>query len=206
MKVIRRLKSKNPSHGSLVYFFFRHDDEHRKFAKPMLRAILSQLIQQDETIMRYLYEKCASMSQNLELSNLATLQDLTQDCLTSQSSVSVVLDGLDECAENEPNAIITWFLEKVLPSAASQGCRLKLLVSGQRDGRLDHLLSTQPQIRLDTVEFHQRDIEEYSRSRAVQICARFSQTPEQGEELAAKVAKTSQGMYLLSRGPLSCIF
>ncbi|RMJ07063.1 hypothetical protein CDV36_013332 [Fusarium kuroshium] len=201
-KVIRHLKS-NPSGGSTVYFFFRHDDEHRKSAKPMLRDILSQLIQQDETIMRYLYEKCANMSHNLELSSLATLQDLTLDCLTSQTSVSILLDGLDECAENEPGTIITWFLKKVLPSAASRGCHLKLLVCGQRDGRLDGLLSTQPQIRLDTVELHQRDIEEYSKSRAAEIYDRFFQTPEQGEELAAKVAKTSQGMFLYTKVVMS---
>ncbi|RSL59060.1 hypothetical protein CEP53_005924 [Fusarium sp. AF-6] len=201
-KVIRHLKS-NPSYGSTVYFFFRYDDEHRKSAKPMLRALISQLIQQDETIMRYLYEKCANMSHNLELSSLATLKDLTLDCLTSQTSISVILDGLDECSENEPGTIITWFLETVLPSAASQGCHLKLLICGQRDGRLDELLSTQPQIRLDTVEFHQRDIEEYSRSRAAEIYDRFFQTPEQGEELAAKVAKTSQGMFLYTKVVMS---
>ncbi|EEU43484.1 uncharacterized protein NECHADRAFT_95028 [Fusarium vanettenii 77-13-4] len=204
MKVIRYLTGKDPSiHGNTVHFLFRHDDDDRKSAKPMLRAILAQLIQQDETIMRYLYEKSAPMSSNLELSSLATLQDLTRECLTSQRSVSVVLDGLDECSENEPSAIVTWFLDKVLPSAASRGCHLKLLFCGQRDGRLDQLLSAQPQIRLDTVDSHQRDIEEYSKSRAAEICARFSQTPEQEEELATKVAKTSQGMFLYTKVVMS---
>ncbi|WAO91963.1 NACHT domain-containing protein [Fusarium falciforme] len=203
MKVIRYLTGKDPIHGSTVHFLFRHDDDDRKSAKPMLRTILAQLIQQDETIMRYLYEKSAPMSSNLELSSLATLQDLTRECLTSQRSVSVVLDGLDECAENEPNSIVTWFLDKVLPSAASRGCHLRLLVCGQRDGRLDQLLSAQPQIRLDTLHSHQRDIEEYSKSRAAEICARFSQTPEQEEELATKVAKTSQGMFLYTKVVMS---
>ncbi|KAI8665508.1 NACHT domain-containing protein [Fusarium sp. Ph1] len=132
MKVIRYLMGKDPIHGSTVHFLFRHDDDDRKSAKPMLRTILAQLIQQDETIMRYLYEKSAPMSSNLELSSLATLQDLTRECLTSQRSVSV-----------------------------------------------------------------------YSKSRAAEICARFSQTPEQEEELATKVAKTSQGMFLYTKVVMS---
>ncbi|KAM0430109.1 hypothetical protein ACHAPT_006115 [Fusarium lateritium] len=202
-KLVRYLKGKDLAHGSTTYFFFRHDDENRKSAKPMLRSILAQLIQQDETILYYLYEKCASMSSNLELSSITTLQDLAQDCLTCQPRAYVVLDGLDECADNEPNAIVTWFLDKVLPSAASRGCHLRLLVCGQRDGRLDQLLSAHPQIRLDTVDSHQRDIEEYSKSRAAEICARFSQTAEQEEELASKVAETSQGMFLYAKVVMS---
>ncbi|UPK92591.1 hypothetical protein LCI18_003526 [Fusarium solani-melongenae] len=187
IKVIRHLTGKDRSSGSTVYFLFKHDDDDRRSAKPMLRAILAQLSRQDETIMRYLYEKTAPMSSNLELSSLTTLQDLSRDCLTSHRTVCVVLDGLDECSENEPGAIITWFLDKVLPFAASRGCHLKLLICGQRDGRLDQLLSAQPQIRLDTVDSHHRDIEDYSKSRAAEICARFSQTSEQEEELATRV-------------------
>ncbi|KAJ3455735.1 hypothetical protein MRS44_017217 [Fusarium solani] len=196
-KVIRYLKGKGSAHGTTVYFFFNHAD--KSSAKPMLRTILSQLIQQDEPILRYLYMKCSSMDKNIELSSIATLQDLVQDCLTYQPSTYVVLDGLDECAENEPNVIITWFLEKVLPRAASRGCHLRLFISGQRDGRLDQLLSAQPQIRLDTVSSHQNDIEEYSKSRAAEICARFSQTPEQEDELASKVTQASQGMFLYAQ-------
>ncbi|KAJ4329262.1 hypothetical protein N0V84_000155 [Fusarium piperis] len=194
---------KDPTHGSTVYFFFRHNDDDRKSAKPMLRSILAQLVEQDETIMRYLYEKSATMSRNQELSRLKTLQDMTQDCLTNQRSVSIILDGLDECAENEPEAIISWFLDEVLPSAASRGCHLRLLVCGQRDGRLEKLLSVQPQIRLDTVDSHQTDIEEYSKSQAAKICARFKWRPEQGEELAAEVAKTSKGMFLYAKVVMS---
>ncbi|KAM5350993.1 hypothetical protein ACJ41O_003716 [Fusarium nematophilum] len=160
-KMIRYLKGRWSTYGSTVYFFFEHDNVDQRSAKPMLRTILAQLIQQDETVLRYLHEKCASMDRNVELSSIRTLQDLVQDCLTCRRSACVVLDGLDECDENEPNAIITWFLDKVLPCAASRGCHLKLLVAGQRDGRLDQLLSAQPQIRLDTVNSHQRDIEDY---------------------------------------------
>ncbi|RSL43938.1 hypothetical protein CEP54_014884 [Fusarium duplospermum] len=117
MKIIRYLTGKDPIHGSTVYFFFRHDDDDRKSAKSMLRAILSQLIEQDETIMRHLYEKSSRMSRSLELSRLRTLQGLAQD--------------------------------------------------------------------------------------SVKICAKFKRTPEQGEKLAAEVAKTSKGMFLYAKVVMS---
>lgn len=192
--MIRYLKGKGSAHGITVYCFFSHDNADKSPAKAMLRTILSQLVQQEEILLRYLYQKCSSMDKSIDLSNIKTLQDLVQDCLTYNPRAYIILDGLDECAENEPNVIITWLLEKVLPQAASRGCDLRLFISGQRDGRLDQLLSTWPQIRLDTVGSHQNDIQEYCKSRAAEICSRFKQTPEQEQELRSRVAQASQGI------------
>lgn len=187
--------SEPQTHGFPVYFFFKHDDAERRSAKPMFRTILLQLIHKDETILRYLDEKCASMD-STELCSIKTLQALALDCLTSQSNACVVLDGLDECDDNEPEAILDWFLGEVMRAAASRGCHLKLLVCGQRDGRLDSQLSAYSQIRLDAVDSHKQDIEDYTKFRAAEIRKRFSQTAEDEKELVYKVAEASQGTHL----------
>ena len=64
----------------------------------MLRAIIVQLLYQDDTVLEFLHQKCASMS-NTELMRLPFLQDLTKGCLTMQRRVWIILDGLDEAED-----------------------------------------------------------------------------------------------------------
>ncbi|WZH47704.1 Vegetative incompatibility HET-E-1 [Fusarium acuminatum] len=130
---------------------------------------------------------------------LSTLKTLSKDCITSQRSAILVIDGLDEASDNEPEKSLKWCLDDLLATAASRGCHLKILISGQRDGRLEPLLSSHPQIRLDGADAHMDDIKEYCKSQAAKIRARFSLTSQEEESLIAKVAGVSKGMFLYAR-------
>jgi hypothetical protein len=192
--VIRRLKEKRLD-GLLTYFFFKHDDDNRRSMESMLRHLMMQLVNSDETIMRLAHDKC-SVTDSVELS---TLKTLAKDCLTSKNSATLVLDGLDEAADIEPEKSLRWCLDELLATAASRGCHLKLLICGQRDGRLEPLLSSHPQIRLDETDAHLQDIKEYCKSQAAKIRSRFSLTSQEEENLITKVAGVSQGMFLYAR-------
>ncbi|KAF4493233.1 Vegetative incompatibility HET-E-1 [Fusarium agapanthi] len=89
--------------------------------------------------------------------------------------------------------------DQLLPAALCRGCHLKILVCGQRDGVLDDMLSSLPQIRLDLVDAHQKDIEQVTKVQAAKKGARFQLARQEEEKLACKVASASRGMFLYAR-------
>ncbi|KAL7764854.1 hypothetical protein ACKLNR_005999 [Fusarium oxysporum f. sp. zingiberi] len=197
--IIRHQKRKQSSESSgrsfLAYFFFKHDAAEQRTARSMLQHLIMQLVNADETIMRFVYEKLSTM----ESTELADLKKLASDCFTSRPMATLVLDGLDEATNNEHKVSIGWCLEELLPGAKLCGCDLKILICGQRDGRLEKSLSSYPQIQLDKVDAHQYDIEQFTKGQATKIRARFSLTHEEEENLILKVSGASQGMFLYAR-------
>ncbi|KAG5771589.1 hypothetical protein H9Q72_001895 [Fusarium xylarioides] len=179
----------------LTYFFFKHDAEDRRTARSMLQHIIMQLVNADETIMRFAYERLSTM----ESTELADLKKLASDSMTSRPTATLVLDGLDEAVDSEPEISINWCLNELLTVARSSGCDLKILLCGQRDGRLDLLLSSHAQIRLDMVDAHQNDIEKFTRQQAAKIRARFQLTDQEEDNLIAKISTTSKGMFLYAK-------
>jgi len=173
----------------------------------MLRALIAQLLYQDDSLLEYLHQKCSSMSKS-ELLTLPILQELAKECFMSQDKAWVVLDGLDECvAKQGPDnmeswRIIDWFQNSVMPVSYSQGSHIRLLLAGQRDGHLDQQLSAHPGINLDTISAHIRDIQDYSKSKATEIRERFSLDPSDKAEIIKKVTETSKGNF----GPISTSF
>jgi hypothetical protein len=156
----------------------------------MLQHIIMQLTNADETVMGLAYERLSIM----ESTELADLKRLASDCFTSRQMATLVLDGLDEAMDNEHEVSIDWCLNELLPVAKSRSCDLRVMICGQRDGRLDTLLSSYPQIRLDMVDDHQHNIDHFTRTQAAMIRARFSLTPEEEENLVLRISGASQGI------------
>ncbi|KAF4443714.1 Vegetative incompatibility HET-E-1 [Fusarium acutatum] len=149
----------------------------------------------DETIMRFAYEKISTM----ESTELADLKKLASDCFTSRPTATLVLDGLDEAIDDEHEISIDWCLNELLSVAISCSCNLRILICGQRDGRIDVLLSSYPQIRLDMVDAHQHDIKHFTKGKVAEIHARFPLTKQEEEALVSKISSASQGMFLYAR-------
>ncbi|KAH7211216.1 hypothetical protein BKA60DRAFT_598506 [Fusarium oxysporum] len=197
--IIRHEKRKQASESSgrsfLAYFFFKHDAADRRTARSMLQHLIMQLVNADETIMRFAYEKLSTM----ESTDLADLKKLASDCFISWPMATLVLDGLDEAIDSEREVSIDWCLNELLSVAKVCSCDLRILICGQRDGRLDVLLSSHPQIRLDIVDAHQDDIEHFTKGRVAEIHARFPLTQQEEEALVSKISSASQGMFLYAR-------
>ncbi|RBA19768.1 hypothetical protein FPRO05_09068 [Fusarium proliferatum] len=191
----RKQASESPGKSFLAYFFFKHDAEDQRTARSMLQHVVMQLVNADETIMRFSYERLSTM----ESTELADLKKLAGDSLTSRPTAILVLDGLDEAVDNELEISINWCLNELLAVARSYGCDLKILICGQRDGRLDVLLAPHPQIRLDIAVAHHDDIQQFTKMQASNIRARFLLTKEEEKSLVSRVSSASQGMFLYVR-------
>ncbi|KAF5620266.1 heterokaryon incompatibility protein het-E-1 [Fusarium sp. NRRL 52700] len=175
----RKQASQSPGRSFLTYFFFKHDAADRRTTRSMLQHIIMQLVNTDETIMRFAYERLSTM----ESTELPDLKKLASDSMTSRPTATLVLDGLDEAMDNEPEISISWCLNELLT----------------RDGRLDVLLLSHAQIRLDMVDAHQNDIEQFTKGQAAKIRARFQLTEQEETKLISKISTTSQGMFLYAK-------
>lgn len=196
-RIIEHLKDQRThTETTLVFFYFKHNEKTKKSMSSVLRALLVQLLDQDKTSLKYLHQKLAELSGS-DVTKLDLLQELVKDRLLSQESVRIVLDGLDECADEpiadnkEARRIIEWFHNSVMPEALPG--QLRLLIAGQRDGQLDEFLSPHPTIRLDGTEAHLKDIRSYSMTRAVEIREKFSLSSSEEIEIVERVTDASNG-------------
>ncbi|KAH6991929.1 hypothetical protein EDB82DRAFT_553818 [Fusarium venenatum] len=180
----------------MVYFFFKHNGADRRSTRSMLCHIITQIIHSDDTMMRFACDKCSP----LDYLHTSFLKGLASDCLLFQRDHIIVLDGLDEAQDNEPESVLKWCLYDLLQTAMSQGSHVRILICGQEEGRIEPFLSSYPQIRLHTLDPHRKDIEEYCKDRASVISSRFRLPSDDESDLIIKVSKAAKvtplGMFL----------
>ncbi|GKU22967.1 unnamed protein product [Fusarium langsethiae] len=80
------------------------DKKQIKSTRAMLCHIITQIINADETTMRFAYDKCSSM----DYLDISSLKSLALDCLLAQRDTLIILDGLDEAKDNEPENALKW--------------------------------------------------------------------------------------------------
>ncbi|KAK4181968.1 hypothetical protein QBC35DRAFT_396889, partial [Podospora australis] len=160
------------STGRLVFFYFKHGSDFTKNSmSAMLRALLAQLLFQDDDLVSYLHQNIAEVNDSESLSQ-ETLQSLTETSLQKQPKVLVILDGLDESGVDMDiqgkvaHDIIKWFEDLMKHPTPGCSCtsNIKLLIAAQRDGSIDCLLSTFSQIRLENNPSHEQEIRWYART------------------------------------------
>ncbi|KAH7196367.1 uncharacterized protein B0J16DRAFT_376842 [Fusarium flagelliforme] len=198
-KIIHHLNEKRSqqpsSRCSIIHFFFKHNDADRRSTRSLLCHIITQIINADDTMMRFAYDKCSSM----DYLDLTVLKSLALDCLSSKRDNVIVLDGLDEGMDGEAERAIKWCLDDLTNTVSSRGCHVRLLICGQEDGRIDPLLAPYPSIRLHAVDLHLKDIEDYCEAQATSIATRFRLSSEDKRGLIQKVVKASNGMFLYTK-------
>ncbi|KAI1325418.1 hypothetical protein F5Y16DRAFT_422846 [Xylariaceae sp. FL0255] len=175
-----------------LFFYFKHSVDTKTSMNHMLRSLLAQLIIRDAGLVPELFEKCCMVS-TTEARQSLLLKTWMSDLIKSQSTCTIVLDGLDECNHrgigNEARQILDWITDTIIPDATKEGSRIRLLALGQRDGVVDSALSKYPSIRLDALEAHLSDIKMFTKHRALEMGERFELqwAEEQSMFLYAKV-------------------
>ncbi len=125
---------------TLAFFYCKHNDNQKNSFVAILRGLLSQLAQQNEDLLAYIYERCAS-SNEVTLESPNQLKDLVELSLKSCENVYIVIDGLDECEEAEEKKTAIWSRSVVAAGKNDVAKRLHLLFVSQRDGILDSILT-----------------------------------------------------------------
>ncbi|KAF3182233.1 hypothetical protein TWF751_007276 [Orbilia oligospora] len=191
------LNSGHTKNGTVLFFYFKHHDNDGKGAGKtkcgMLCALLMQLLDQDDTLLEYVYQKCASLVDPDAISE-PFLEETLRHCFSRQGKIWVVLDALDESEESESTGahpVIAWIQEVVSPTTLF-GSHVKFLISGQRDGFIEAALSVYPDIDLDRAKQHKADITDYASFRASEIKSRFGLNAGEETDIVHRVTVSSK--------------
>ncbi|KAF4859793.1 Vegetative incompatibility protein HET-E-1 [Colletotrichum siamense] len=199
--VERLLHSINPGVNlasySVAYFYYKHGNIDKNTHNASLRAILEQLIDQDTLSSQELLREVLSQAE-VNVRSTKSLEALTLRALEQRQLSFLVLDGLDECAIGEAEATIRWLLSLINEKLDPNSSRLRVIVSGQRNGVLDHFLSSQRTISLESSE-HVDDIREYCRHQCARIKTKFNISSALEESIITKVMEAAKGMFLYAR-------
>ncbi|KAM5382761.1 hypothetical protein ACJZ2D_002344 [Fusarium nematophilum] len=189
-----KLSSDRQNSVSYFYFKYRQKNTHNSF----LRAFLDQLINQNIHLSSVVSDELSNM-EAVNLRATKKLEELVKEALETYRNSFLVLDGLDECSEEQTEATVEWLLSLI--NNGRQGLPLRILLSGQRDGVLDRLLEPYPSISLDASETpaHVEDIRQYCERFCDKIVKKFKLSQELKDDILSMVMRESNGMFLYAR-------
>ena len=178
---------------SVVFFYFTHADPERDRFVPMARAILTQLLAQDASLLLLFEQKMSISSGQAVLSSRELAKELLSTSLQSRKTY-IILDGIDECERDHRKDVCSWFksLADSLPVAKQD--EIRCLFISQDDGFARKDLSMLPTLSM-TVDQNREDISAYARHWQVQIEERFGPLGNCGLALADIVPARSQGKF-----------
>ncbi|KAK6337077.1 hypothetical protein TWF718_009863 [Orbilia javanica] len=194
----------------VVLFFYCRDHGGKETCNTksdMFRALLMQLASQNDTLLEYISHKCVDLAGSGSISE-PFLEEILKDCFNNLENIRIIFDALDESEqpdEIDTYPIITWLKEAVLLTGPC-GPRARFLVSGQRNGVIDSVLSGYPDIDLDKVETHRDDIKAYISSKIPEISSRFKLGMKEKEDVVKRVTDGSKGMFLYAKIVLDNLF
>jgi hypothetical protein len=186
--IVEELEKTTPN--KVLYFYCRYDELRKQTFVAMACSFLQQLLRMNDLVVTQLYETAISDG-NYNLNSRKLAESILEICLKAVGSVSIVLDGLDECPDVEQKAMALW-LRKYIDSSSSEPGRSRCLILSQRDETTESLLDAIPTIQI-TVTDNRRDIEAYCKSRVLELPDRLELTNTEREQIAVTISERAQG-------------
>ena len=192
--VVDAVKNLKPQ-PTVLFFYFKSGDPDRKDFLAAARSILSQFLQQDNSLLDFLHDKCCNSGEAFLTSRKLILELLTF-AFENSNSVYIILDGLDEfdSKEREERKVVTqWFRQLVEDLPPSNPDRLRCLFVSQDDGpaRKDFVGLAKIQIDADDIR---DDLVGFSLVEAEKVKAKFQLTDQRTDEIVNSVVDSVGGM------------
>ncbi|CAI6332799.1 unnamed protein product [Periconia digitata] len=186
--------------AKICFFYCRSTDvDHHAFVR-IARAMLSQLMVNNNQLTQLLYDHVTKSSEAM-LSSESAAQSLLQTAFNScdkSQKIYIIIDGLDECNRDERKMITTWFKTQVQNIPSTDLGMIRCLFVSQDDGYARKDLSDCASIKL-TPEDTRQDIDSFCKMWQTQIAEKFKPFNLQAHDIATIVASRSQGMFLYAR-------
>jgi hypothetical protein len=181
----------------VAYFYCQFGDPERSGFLPLARALLLQLLMQDESLLLFFESTMSTHGGFGILSSLDTALQLLETALSSRKTY-IILDGLDECGRDQRKHICTWFRDLVDSLPRRKQDEIRCLFISQDDGiaRKDlsmlSVITVSPGSNVD-------DITVFTRQWQAKIEERFGPLQNEGLDLTRIVPARSQGQCSYSR-------
>lgn len=125
-----------------IFYFFSHNQTFPKHATEVLRSFATQLLAASAGLAPYILETFANSGQRATKRNLAII---IEKMIASLQNIRIVVDGLDECPQDEQDEVI----EDLLRIRGPVPGACKVLLSSRKHRNISKLLQSQPTFRLD---------------------------------------------------------
>ncbi|KAL8397195.1 hypothetical protein RB594_004058 [Gaeumannomyces avenae] len=183
---------------SLAYFYFRHNTEDRTTFKHALQALISQLVTEESD--GALLDHAAQVLSAVHKPSQAQLADLATTAIQAKRICFVVLDGLDECNDDDQPELVGWLKDQTTKGGDAP-LTLRILLSGRREGRLDREISQLPSVlsvSVDESARHHAGIRQYVEAKARHIRNTFGVGDRVERSITERVVPHAKGMFLFA--------
>lgn len=127
---------------TVIYYFCPHLQASQTQVSDILRSFATQLLAGNPSLAPYILETFASNGQKPTKKNLGTI---IEKMVSSLPSLRIVMDGLDECLQDDQDEIIQDLLR--IKGPAPGAC--KLCISSRMHRSISRWLHSRPTVRLD---------------------------------------------------------
>lgn len=127
---------------AVIYYFCPHHRASRVNASEIFRSLTTQLLVVNTSLAPYILETFANNGQKATKKNLGII---LEKMITSLSSLRILVDGLDECLQDDQEEIIQDLLQ--IKGPVQGAC--KLLLSSRKHRSISRWLHSKPTVRLD---------------------------------------------------------
>lgn len=175
----------------VAFFYCKTSDPLRNTFIAIAKSILVQILCQNKNFLSYLYER-SSVSGESCLETLKLAKELLQTALTSAGNVFLIIDGLDECPQDEKRTIVSWFKATIDNINESDPGGLRCLFVSQDDGEIRRLCISVPEIKI-TSDDNKVDIEFYVSHKEIDLRKKFGLSVAQSQDISHKVCGRADG-------------
>lgn len=180
----------------VLYFYCRYDDPRKQTFVAMACSLLQQLLHLDDLILNQLYETAVSDG-GQHLTSRKTAESTLEICLKAVGSVTIILDGIDECPDFDEQKVMVQWLLKYVTSSSAEPDPSRCLILSQHDEKTKSLLGEIPTIKLDVAD-NKKDIEIYCQDRVREFPDLLEISDEERARIAGIVSERAQGMAMNS--------
>ena len=155
----------------MAFCYCKHQDPDKSTFISILKAFLSQLINQQEHLLPFYYEEGIS-SGEIILHSVKLCSKLLRYVLHNIPRAYLILDGLDECAPNERKLILEFLNDIINTCDTTKPGKVRLLITSRDEPDIKRSLSLATTVRVteqDTLE----DIRSYIAHRATLVEQKF---------------------------------
>jgi hypothetical protein len=192
--IISEAQDLRKSHDvAVVFFYCKYKDPSRSTMNGIARAILVQLLLQNESLLPYLFEK-ASSSGDTALESPELASELLATAIKSVQKVYVIIDGLDECDRKDKKSIVSWFRSMIDACSEEYPNSLRCLFLSQDDGDTGKLLSRAATITLTKTNTKQ-DIQDFTTTYAKRLQSKFDFAEDVLDKIIITVTERASGKF-----------
>lgn len=172
---------------AVAFFFCSHLQSSQRWPNEVLRSLSTQLLVANTGLAPYILETFANNGLRATKKSLGVI---IEKLISSLSQVRIIVDGLDECAQNEHGEIIEDLLKIKGPTAGA----CKVLISSRKFTSISKLLRTKAVVRLDDYPDHVNvAISSFVHARLCDLHLRFN--TDIVEELGRQIIAKANGEY-----------